>query len=271
MRLKADMPSAVVIDLPLGEGVNPPDIAYPLDHALLRRNRIVGFAQNNELAHPYMVLRSQLLRHAKMSGMRVFAVTSAQPGNGKTHVAVNLAAALSRLHPTILVDLDLRRPSVGQRIGLGHGKAGIDDYLDGTVGLAQCATPIEGYDLTVHAAREHRGNAEELLCGTALSDFVATVRASENGPICIIDTPPALVHDDLMLIARTIDGVLMVVEEGRTPKRALRQAIGALTPTPVIGSVLNMSLSPSSGASYAYAYGQADAPSSPLDRERAPL
>jgi len=74
-----------------------------------------------------------------------------------------------------------------------------------------------------------------------------------------------------MLIARTIDGVLMVVEEGRTPKRALRQAIGALTPTPVIGSVLNMALSPSSGASYAYAYGQADAPSSPLDRERAPL
>lgn len=258
MRLNADMPSAVVIDLPLGEGTHPAAGAHALDHDLLRRNRIIGFAQADEQAHPYMVLRSQLLRHAKMSGMRVFAVTSAQPGNGKTHVAVNLAAALSRLHPTILVDLDLRRPSVGQRIGLGAGKAGIDDYLSGAVSLAQCATPIEGYDLIVHGAREHRGNAEELLLGASLSDFVATMRAAENDPICIIDTPPALVHDDLMLIARAIDGVLMVVEEGRTPKRALRQAIGALSPTPVVGCVLNRSLSPSNGASYAYAYGQPD-------------
>lgn len=255
MRLNADMPSAVVIDLPLdppqSEGVKTGD-RHRLDPDLLRRNRIVGFAQANEQAHPYMVLRSQLLSHAKMSGMRVFAVSSAEPGNGKTHVAVNLAAALSRLHPTILVDLDLRRPSVGRRLGLEQGRMGIDDHLGGDIGLAQCATRIEGYDLSVHAAREHRGNVEELLLAPRLSDFIATIRAGQGDPICIIDTPPALVHDDLMLIARVIDGVLMVVEEGRTPKRALKQAIGAVNPTPVVGCVLNRSLSASSGASYAY-------------------
>lgn len=251
MRLNADMPTAVVIDLPQAEGVKTGG-AHRLDPDLLRRNRIVGFSQANELAHPYMVLRSQLLAHVKLTGMRVFAVSSAQPGNGKTHIAVNLAAALSRLHPTILIDLDLRRPSLGWRIGLDAGRAGIDDYLSGTVPLTQCGTRIESYDLTVHAAREHRGNAEDLLQSPALADLIATIRAAEGSPICIIDTPPALVHDDLMLIARAIDGVLMVVEEGRTPKHALRQAIGALSPTPVIGSVLNMALFAANGASYAY-------------------
>ncbi len=260
MRLNAQMPSApaLVIDLPQAEGMSHAAAAvgaeHQLDPLLLRQNRIFGFAQANELAHPFVVLRSQLLRHVKMSAMRVFAVTSVQPGNGKTHVAINLAAALSRLHPTILLDLDLRRPSVGKRLGLYEHRPGIDDVLSGDMSLSHSAVRIQDFDLTVHQARHHRHNAESLLTSTHLSDLLATIRAAENGPICIIDTPPALVHDDLMLIARVIDGVLMVVEEGRTPRRAVKDTISALSPTPVIGSVLNMSISSPNTANY-YSYG----------------
>ncbi|WP_336969875.1 CpsD/CapB family tyrosine-protein kinase [Sphingobium aromaticiconvertens] len=272
MRLNTDIPSAVVpsavvIDLPQAENSFPVGVEHQLDPDLLRRNRIVGFSQANELAHPYVVLRSQLLKHAKISGMRIFAITSVQPGNGKTHVAVNLSAALSRLHPTILVDLDLRRPSVGKSLGLCERQPGIDDFLSGDVPLLQSAVQIDGFDLSVHHVREHRNNAEDLLASSHLSDLIAMVRTAGNNPICIIDTPPALVHDDLMLIARIIDGVLMVVEEGRTPRRALKDTISALSPTPVVGSVLNMSISSPHEASY-YSYESAAAKPSLFNRHR---
>lgn len=277
MRLNADIPSApippavvpsaVVIDLPQAENSVPIGAEHRLDPDLLQQNRIVGFNQANELAHPYVVLRSQLLKHAKISGMRTFAITSVQPGNGKTHVAVNLSAALSRLHPTILVDLDLRRPSVGKSLGLCERQSGIDDFLNGDIPLSQSAVRIGGFDLSVHQVREHRNNAEDLLASSHLSDLIAMVRTAENSPICIIDTPPALVHDDLMLIARIIDGVLMVVEEGRTPRQGLKDTISALSPTPVVGSILNMSISSPHEARY-YSYESAAAKPSLLDRFR---
>lgn len=272
MRLNAEIPSAVVIDLPQADGpyhvgTAPVSAEHQLDPDLLRRNRVVSFGQANELAHPYVVLRSQLLRHAKMSGMRTFAITSVQPGNGKTHVAVNLAAALSRLHPTILIDLDLRRPSVGKRLGLCERQPGIDDFLSGDIRLSDSVVRISDFDLTVYQAREHRDNAETLLASSHLPDLIAMVRSAENSPICIIDTPPALVHDDLMLITRIIDGVLMVVEEGRTTKRGLKDTISALSPTPVIGSILNMSISSPNNASY-YSYESTAAQPSLLNRHR---
>lgn len=228
---------------------------HMLDPATLDANRIVGFEQMNERVHPFFGLRSQLLKHRHSTGMRLYAVTSVQPGNGKTHIAVNLAAALSRIHPTILIELDLRRPSVGQRLGLPDWQPGIDDFLKGDVGWMETCQRIHGFSLSVHCVREPRYNAEDLLASPRLADLAGAIRATEGGPICIIDTPPALVHDDLMLIARQVDGVLMVVEEARTSKRALLDAVGSLSPTPVVGSVLNMSISSSRPTSdYDYSY-----------------
>ncbi|MFT3967140.1 MAG: CpsD/CapB family tyrosine-protein kinase [Sphingobium sp.] len=220
------------------------------DPLVLRDNLVVGFAHASELAHPFLVLRSQLLKHVKASDMRVFAVTSVQPGNGKTHVAVNLAAAMSRLHPTVLVELDLRRPSIGGRLGIDARRPGIDDVLGGEIPLSDAGMPVADFGLTVHHVREHRHNAEDLLTSPHLAGLIAQARSAPGDPVIIVDTPPALVHDDLMLIARVIDGVLMVVEEGRTPRRALKDVIGALSPTPVVGAILNKSISSPSPASY---------------------
>jgi len=224
-----------------------------LDPDTLDANLIIGFEQMNERVHPFFVLRSQLLKHMRTTGMRIFAVTSVQPGNGKTHIAVNLAAAVSRIHPTILVELDLRRPSIGQRLGLPEWPAGVEDYLAGDKAWADTSLRIHGYNLAVHRVRQARVNAEDLLASSHLTDMIETIRGAEGDPICIIDTPPALVHDDLMLIARAIDGVLMVVEEARTRKRALLDTVNSLSPTPVVGSILNMSISsPRAGGEYGY-------------------
>ena len=220
-----------------------PPPGLQLSHELLAEHLVVGFERLNETAQAYISIRSQLLKHAKESEQRVFAVTSAEPGNGKTHVAVNLAAALSRITPTVLVELDLRRPSLGARLGIPRELRGVDDFLDGRASWRSTGVRVQDFDLTVHRVREARDDASALLACPHLANAIDDVRARADSPICIIDTPPIVVDDDFMLIARAIDGVLMIVEEGRTPKRALLDAMRMLSPTPVVGSILNMSIS----------------------------
>jgi Mrp family chromosome partitioning ATPase len=243
--------------LGLAERRDEPPPCLRLSHELLADNLVVGFERLNEHAQPYISIRSQLLKHAQESGQRVFAVTSAEPGNGKTHVAVNLAAALSRITPTVLIELDLRRPSLGARLGLPREQRGVDDFLDGQAPWRSTGVRVQDFDLTVHRVREARDNAAELLAPPRLASAIENIRAREDNPICIVDTPPIMVDDDFMLIARAIDGVLMIVEEGRTPKRALLDAMRMLNPTPVVGSILNMSISHAS-STIDYGYYHAD-------------
>ncbi|WP_126172163.1 CpsD/CapB family tyrosine-protein kinase [Altericroceibacterium xinjiangense] len=214
-----------------------------LDRGTLAANRIVGFEPMDENAQSFFQIRSALLNHAQATGQRIFAVTSGEPRNGKTHVAVNLAAALSRIHPTVLVELDMRQPSVGQRLGLPSSPPGVDDYLAGETGWCETRVQIEGFDLGIHRVRKRRHDAETLLNSTRLANALRLSCAAEGRPICIVDTPPAIMTDDLVLIARAVDGFLLVAQEARTRKRGLLDVVSALSPTPVIGSVLNMSIS----------------------------
>lgn len=239
--------------------VSPREIAetaiasIALDPERLAANRICGFGAMSAEVHPFFMIRAALLSHAKATGQRVIAVTSAEPGNGKTHVAANLAAVLGRVHPTVLVELDMRRPALGDRLGLPPTLPGIDDYLEGKVEWEESGVRIAGSDLVVHRVRKPRIDAQTLLNAPVLAEKLRQTDGVGQAPICIVDTPPALVSDDLVVIARVVDGVLLVVEEARTRKQGVLDVVSALAPTPVIGSILNMSISqppPQSGYGY---------------------
>ncbi|TCM20827.1 Mrp family chromosome partitioning ATPase [Novosphingobium sp. PhB165] len=241
--------------LRLAEPVATGSGRWVLDPEVLTRNHIVGFGAMSDHSRPFFMIRSGLLHHATAMHQRVFAVTSAQAGNGKTHIATNLAATLSRIHPTILLELDLHQPSLGQRLGLPTDTPGIDDYLSGEAAWEDTAIQIEGFDLTVHRVRLARVNAGSLLASAALADILKRLRSNSNGPICIVDTPPALIGDDLVLIARGIDGVLLVAEEARSRKRDIIDVANALNPTPIVGTILNNSIALQSRSnSYGYYY-----------------
>lgn len=214
-----------------------------LDPVQLSSNRIFGFGAMSEHLYPFFMIRSALLAHVEATGHRAFAITSVEAGNGKTHVAANLAAVLSRVRPTVLVELDLRRPTLGYRLGLAPDGPGVDDYLSGEAAWRDTAYGIEGFDLVVHPVRRARVEAEQLLASPRLAHALSHVPAEDEAAICIIDTPPALIGDDLVHIARAVDGVLLVAEEGRSSKSGIREVRGAMGATPIVGSILNMSLS----------------------------
>lgn len=212
-----------------------------LDRERLIENGIFGFDNLDPRAQSFVFLRWQLLNEFYRSGKRVLAVTSTRPSEGKSFVAANLAAALCRVRPTVLCDLDLRRPTVGWRFGLSVS-AGIDDCLAGDTEPSEIVQPIEGMNLTLVAVRAARPDSPELLATGALSDLLASFRSRADNPICILDMPPVLIVDDILLIAEHLDGVLMVVEEGKTRSSELREALRMLHPIPLVGTVLNKSV-----------------------------
>jgi len=243
MQLEAAMfPRLSVVDPALRLAATRTAASVQLSHEQLIENAVFGFEQDDPRAQPFIRMRSRMMTMAKNSGKRIFAITSVEPGVGKTHVAVNLAAALSRITATVLVELDLRRPSIGARLGLPQPKRGVDDFLEGKAFRSELPVQADGFALELQCVRTPRSNAEQLLTAGRLPGLFDMLRAKDEGPICIIDCSPVTVEDDFMLIAPALDGILMVVEEGRTPRRALVDAVASLKGTPVIGSVLNKSM-----------------------------
>lgn len=221
------------------DNLRPANLA--LDREMLIANGIFGFEHLDVRARSFVLLRSQLLNNFHRSGGRVLAVTSTQPGNGKSYVAANAAAALSRIHPTILIDLDLRRPTLANRFGL-KPDCGIDDFLAGDASWESAGTVIAETDLTIYGVREPRQDSATLLASDRLAVMLTAVRNMPAAPICIVDTPPILALDDIMLITEQVDGVLIIIEEGRTKRSDIVDALRLLSPTPIIGSILNKSL-----------------------------
>jgi protein-tyrosine kinase len=237
----------------------PPPVVLDPEH--LAKNRIWGFGPANEHFYPYLMMRSNLLQHVRATGHQIIAGTSVEQGNGKTHTAINLAAALSRITPTILLELDLRRPTIGERLGLPDTASGVEAFLKGEATWHETRLAIQGSDLSVHRVGHACSNAEALLSSAWLSNAIQRIRDTKNRPVCIIDTPPALVGDDLALIARVVDGFLLVAQESRTRKRGLLEVVKALRPAPVIGSVLNLSITePLQAVDYNYYYNQSPSP-----------
>lgn len=212
-----------------------------LDRARLMDNGIFGFDNLDPRAQSFVFLRWQLLNGFYRSGKRVIAVTSTRPSDGKSFVTANLATALCRVRPTVLCDLDLRRPTVGWRFGLSVS-AGIDDCLAGDAEPGDVVQPVEGLNLSLVPVRVPHPQSPELLATDALTELLASFRNRADDPICVIDTPPVLVVDDILLIAQHLDGVLIVVEEGKTRGDELREALRMLHPIPLVGTILNKSV-----------------------------
>jgi Mrp family chromosome partitioning ATPase len=219
---------------------------------------IYGFDGRDQRSRPFNLLRSQILRAAASHNWRLIGVTSPTPKVGKSFVASNLAAALSRTPDlkTILVDFDLRRSTIKENFGL-TGNFGIADYLDhGVSDLDGIAQTVPGQELTIIPSFPYDKSSAELLASPRLDTFVQSVRDMPGECICICDLPPVFANDDAMIVAQKIDAFFLVVEDGSTTARQVRESLHLLRPLPCIGTVLNRFHGALLGDSYGYGYGQ---------------
>ena len=139
----------------------------------------------------------------------VIQVTSAEPGDGKSTVAANLAAAVAQSgRRVLLVDADLRRSTAHTLFGL-RGERGLTDVLTGELGW-QHAVESSGIDrLSILPAGSRTEMPAELLSNSALGELLETARGEYD--FVILDTPPLLAVSDPAIVAPYSDGVLLVV------------------------------------------------------------
>lgn len=222
----------------------------------IRKHRIVGFDNRDVRARPFNLLRTSFAKKLKEDGHRLIGITSATPAAGKSFLAMNLASSLARVveEPIYLVDLDIRRASIADEIGLVPDQ-GIESYLEGHIDdLALIGRRIEGTKLGVFPAMRRSSNTAELLAGERFSQLVGTLRERSDAAIVLFDLPPAFANDDAMISLSQLDGFVLVVDSGRTTRRHVQDVIAMLYPTPCVGSILNRYRG-GLGDSYGYGYG----------------
>ncbi|MGH9257381.1 MAG: CpsD/CapB family tyrosine-protein kinase [Vicinamibacterales bacterium] len=196
-------------------------------------------------AEQYQGLRLTIERLARAREVKVIAISSPAAGDGKTVTAVNLAGALARGsdEPVLLIDADLRRPSIARLFGLPDGQPGLADALsDRSLGLAQLVTRVDAFNLAIVPAGVARRGVSEILRSPRLDLFLDEARC--RYAYVVLDTPPLLPVFDSALLAKSVDGVLMVVAANQTPRKLLGEALNMVDDSKVLGIVFNRDARP---------------------------
>lgn len=203
---------------------------------------IVALEKESPGSEQYKILREQIKRLRVESGIRNFSITSPVKRDGKTTIAVNLAAALSLDYEeqVLLIDGDLRAPSI-HRYFNAIQSPGLSDYLgsDSKMDLKSLVQETFLPGLRILPAGKPSHLASELLAKERMNDITEKARAEFPGHHIIIDSPPVLATPDPLIIARYVDAVLVVVRAGKTPRDYLMKALQSLNSTKVMGVVLN--------------------------------
>lgn len=177
-------------------------------------------------------------------------VTSCMPDEGKSTVSLNLAVALSQHLRVIVVDADLRRPSIARLTGLNDG-VGLSGILTGRSSVADCLQDWRRGQLRVLTAGRIPPNPAELLDSEPMSRVLDELRGLAD--LIILDSAPLLPASDAAVLSRRLDGALVVVDAKRTKRQELQRGLEGLTLAG--GNVLGLVLNKTSQVESSY-YGQ---------------
>ncbi|WP_350269817.1 polysaccharide biosynthesis tyrosine autokinase [Brevibacterium sp. CBA3109] len=212
--------------------------SVPEDRAIVHESAMGGPAIPGIRSESILRLRTNL-RFAHIDEETiVLLVTSAQPGEGKTTLSLDLAIASARAgQSVVLVDADLRRPSVAARLGLENA-AGLTTALVGGLDLSELLQSWGDHDLSVLTAGEIPPNPAELLETRAMAELVSELAGRFD--LVILDGPPLLPVADSLVLSRLASRTLLVAGAGRVKSRAVAESVRALDELGApIGLVLN--------------------------------
>jgi protein-tyrosine kinase len=207
----------------------------------LEANRVLNVETPAAATAAFRMLRTQVLQRMVENDWRSLAIFSPGRDEGKTTTAINLAISLAsdHLHTVLLVDFDLRRPSLAAKLGLTP-TFGTDDLLRGEANVEDCLYHPDGFDrLVVLPARAAMDNSSEALAGRRGRELVAELHGRYPDRIVLFDLPPILEADDALAFAPLVECGLLVVAEGSTRRDDVMRCMELLRKTPIVGTVLN--------------------------------
>jgi protein-tyrosine kinase len=208
---------------------------------LILHNKLISFFDPSSMAaEQFRRLRSYIIKQGMENSPKTILVTSAMAGEGKSLIAINLAIAIAtELHShALLVDCDLRNPTLSRWFGFLEAK-GLSNYLIGEAELSDLLVKTSVDKLSVLPGGALQDNPVELIGSNKMKSLVADLKARYADRYIILDSSPLLATTEPSVINNMVDGILLVIKAGETPRESIQQALKLLDKKKIIGAVLN--------------------------------
>jgi capsular exopolysaccharide synthesis family protein len=228
-----------VIDVPGQEKANPAAADFPaLEVSVTPSSRLVYFTEPDSLAaEKFRFLGVRLRQLQQGRTLKKVLVTSTIPEEGKSLVSANLAGVLAqRKQKVLLIEGDMRRPTLAQQFGLGR-LGGLAEWLQSGLQTSSNIYRLGTPGFWLMPAGDPPANPLELMQSGRLALLMGQLTNMFDW--IIVDSPPLLPLADTTVWARLTDGTLLVAREGRTEKASLRRGLEILKKSDLLGVVLN--------------------------------
>jgi exopolysaccharide/PEP-CTERM locus tyrosine autokinase len=254
--------AAIPAPLPVREGAAPIDRHMLAENALLVPGAPVGpLAEEFRLVKRQLIATARIVEREAPGTARTILVCSAQPNDGKTYCAINLAISLAAERDTevLLVDADFAKPDVLNRLGVRDGPGLLDALADPAAEIERYVVPTDIPQLSILPAGSKMTGDTELLASRRTGQLIEALLAADPRRLVIFDSPPALAASPASVLANHVGQVMLVVRADRTSDGDLREAIAMLDGCEHIQLVLNAVSYAPGGRRFGSYYGQEDA------------
>jgi protein-tyrosine kinase len=192
-------------------------------------------------AEEYRKLKAMVIKLTQEDSKRTaIMVTSSNSGEGKSLTAINLAISLAQevTHSVLLIDADLRRPSIAEYLGI-TAETGLAECLRDGVNVSSAIIDTNVPKLSILPAGKSVTNPVELLSSPKMKSLLPELKRLYPERYIIIDTPPTLPFAESQILSLLVDGVLFVVKEGETTVQDLQDSLDILKGTKILGISFN--------------------------------
>jgi len=203
-------------------------------------------------AEQFRLLKTNILFPEKGEPPRTIMITSPSPNEGKSFVSANLAISIAQSIDefVLLMDCDLRSPSIATLFGI-KGTQGLSQYLSSAVALTDVLKKTFINKLTILPAGSIPQNPSELLSSEQMRLMLHEVKLRYSDRYILIDTPPPYITSDTNAIARYVDGIIIVIKQGKTRKKEVQDIVDIYGKDKILGVIQNFS---SKKVGYGYGY-----------------
>jgi protein-tyrosine kinase len=241
-----------------------------LDLSKLQEAGLVDPLSNktNRTTEEFRRIKRPLLMHVRGEGATVvdhanmIMVTSALPGEGKTFTSINLAMSIAmEMDKTVLlIDADVAKPDITNRLGVEAEKGLIDVLIDDGLTLPEVMLRTNIPKLTLLPSGNRHIRSTELLASDRMRQLTLELSNRYSDRVIIIDSPPLLLTSEARVLAGLVGQIVLVTEESRTPQHAVKEAVEMLDENEIVGIVMNKSAGRKEGEGYGgygyYPYGR---------------
>jgi protein-tyrosine kinase len=220
-------------------GISAAKILY--DENAIDKNLVSHLAPQSFEAEQFKILRTHIFFPLSGKVPRIIAITSAVPEEGKSFVAANFAVSIAREldRSVLLIDCDLRKPSIHKLFGFKNNLPGLSEYLSNNIELSSLLFQTNVPKLTILAGGSPVDNSSELLSSDRMAAMLRKVSQNQGDRFVILDTSPVNITAEAVALSNYVDGILLVTRLGYTPRSHLKELLKVIDREKIIGSVLN--------------------------------